>query len=92
MQQLRLVSAHWAQGYQEKTVNFEHIKASFLQLSDDVHEVVLELNSHKFLINFKAGLKKLERFEILAVKWFVEVGMKVVHFLRKLVTSLYFEH
>lgn len=89
MQQLRLV---WQSSYEHKTVNFEHIKASFVEVAENLHEVVLELNSHKFLINFKAWLKKLEQFEIVAVKWFVDLGMKIVHFLRRLVTSLYFEY
>lgn len=65
MQQLRLVSHT---GYAEKTVNFEHIKASFQEVAGNIHEVVLELNSHKFLISFKAGMKKIEHFEIIAVK------------------------
>ncbi len=52
MQQLRLVSQHVP--YAQKQVTFEHIKADFQQVADHAHEVVLELNSHKFLISFKA--------------------------------------
>lgn len=57
-----------------------------------LHEVVLEINSHKFLIAIKIGMKKLEEFEILAVKGFVEIGMKVVRLLRRIVSVLYFEY
>ena len=89
MQQLRLVSNHYVE---QKEVTFEHIKAYFQKVNESLHEVVLEINSHKFLINFKAGLKKLEQFEIIAVKGFVEMGMKIVHVLKRLVTALYFEH
>lgn len=89
MQQLRLVSDHYGE---HKEVMFEHIKASFQKMTESLHEVVLEINSHKFLINFKVGLKKLEQFEIIAVKGFIDMGMKIIHFLKRLVTSLYFEY
>lgn len=70
----------------------EHVKAWFRKMTDTFHEVVLEINSNKFLITMKAGLSKLEQFEIIAVKGFVEVGMKVVNLLRRIVTALYFEY
>ena len=70
----------------------EHVKAWFRKMADTVHEVILEINSNKFLITMKAGLQKLEQFEIIAVKGFVEVGMKVVNLLRRIVTALYFEY
>jgi len=37
-------------------------------------------------------MQKLEQFEIIAVKGFVEIGMKVVNLLRRIVTVLYFEY
>lgn len=75
-----------------KKVSFENIKARFLDLGEKVHEVILEINSHKFLIKIKIGLKKLEHFEIIAVKWFVDIGIKILQFLKRLVTVLYFEY
>ncbi|USN54529.1 MAG: hypothetical protein H6765_08500 [Candidatus Peribacteria bacterium] len=89
MQQLRLVPDHVVPN---KVVSLEQVSATFRKMSETVHEVVLEINSHKFLINIKTGLQKLERFEIIAVKGFVEIGMKIVRFLKRLVTSLYFEY
>lgn len=75
-----------------KYVDLEHIRATFNQISKKTHEVVVEINSNKFLISIKAGLSKLESFEIVAVKWFIHVCVKTIQFLRKLVSSLYFEH
>lgn len=89
MQQLRLV---WSDAIVYKTMHTQHVKAWFKKVADWVQEVVLEINSNKFLITIKAGLLKLEQFEIIAVKGFVEVGMKVVNLLRRIVTALYFEY
>ena len=90
MQQLRLVSD--SNVSVEKSLTLQHIKAQFKKISQTLHDVVLEINSHKFLISIKTGLKKLEEFEIVAVKGFIEVGMKVVRLLRKIVSVLYFEY
>jgi hypothetical protein len=89
MQQLRLLSND-AVIY--KSMQSEHIKARFKKVGDRVHEVVLEINSNKFLIQIQAGFQKLEHFEIIAVKGFIEIGVKVVNLLRRIVSSLYFEH
>lgn len=89
MQQLRLMPVD---AYKSRTITFDHVRAHFTALTESVHEVILEVNSHKFLIRIKAGLKKLEQFEIVAVKGFVEVGMKIVNILKRIVSALYFEH
>lgn len=51
----------------------DHIKASFNKINESAHEVVLEINSQKFLINIKAGLQKIEHFEVIAVKGMIEL-------------------
>lgn len=89
MQQLRLVTHA---DYSRRTLQMDQIKATFTKIAHAVHEVVLEINSQKFLIQIKAGLKSLEHFEIIAVKWFVELGMKIVRFLKNIVTKLYFDY
>lgn len=89
MQQLRLFSQTQPV---IRTHDFEYIKATFTAISDSVHEVVLEINSNKFLISLKAGLQKLEQFEVIAVKGFVELGMKIIRLLKRIVSALYFEH
>ena len=91
MQQLKLLSQS-TPSISVKHLDVDQIKATFTKVTDKAHEVMLEINSHKFLINIRAGLKKLEQFEVVAVKGFVELGMKVVAFLKRLVTVLYFEY
>lgn len=51
-----------------KSVSLHHIKAFFVEVAERMHDVVLEINSQKFLVRVKVGLKKLEHFEILAIK------------------------
>lgn len=89
MQQLRLLPDN---NITNKIVNLDQVHATFNKVTEKVHEVLLEVNSHKFFISIKTGLQKLEKFEIIAVKGFVELGMKVVRFLKRLVTTLYFEY
>lgn len=66
MQQLRLVQE--PEMSVQKSLTLQHIRAEFKKVSTTMHEVLLEINSHKFLIAIKTGIKKLEEFEIVAVK------------------------
>lgn len=90
MQQLRLVYPQKANF--EKAVSYSHIKAEFMRLRDWMHEVILKINSHKFFLMVKTWIKKLEHFEVLAVQGCVELGMKMVRLLKRIVTTLYFEY
>ncbi|MEY3198019.1 MAG: hypothetical protein RL023_955 [Candidatus Parcubacteria bacterium] len=78
-------------GY-DKVIQLDHIKASFAQIEAGVQEVVLEINSNKFLIRMQAGIQSLLHFEVLAVKGFVELSMRLTRFLKRLVSVLYFEY
>ncbi len=89
MQQLRLVTNV---DFSSRTLQMDQVKATFTKVANAVHEVVLEINSHKFFIQIKAGFKSLEHFEIIAVKGFIELGMKIVKLLKNIVTKLYFEY
>jgi len=90
MQQLRLVNP--SKLTFEKRVSYSHISAEFKKLKNAFHEVVLEVNSHKFIVNMKAGLKKIEQFEVIAVQGCIELWVKVIRLLKRIVTTLYFEY
>ncbi len=78
----------------QRSLQDQQVQASFTTLTslgEKMHDVVLEVNSQKFLIRIKAGLQKLEKFEVLAVRWFVELWVKVLNTLRRIVTVLYFQ-
>lgn len=52
----------------DKIVQLDHIKATFANIEAGMQEVVLEINSNKFLIRMQAGMQSLSHFEVLAVK------------------------
>ena len=76
----------------DKVVSLDHITASFSGISEGVQDVLLEINSNKFLIRMQAGLEALSSFELIAVQWCVEIGVKFMRFLKRLVSVLYFEY
>ena len=75
-----------------KTVNIESIAAAFRRVWDSTYEVILEINSNKFLILFQTTMNKIEQFEVLAVKWFVSVSKNILKTLKRIVYKLYFEY
>lgn len=87
MQQLRLFEGCIGS---TKKICFDNIKATFVNL-EGIQELLLEINSNKFLINFKTSMNRIEEMEIVAVKWFVELSLWVLRTIKKIVTKLYFE-
>lgn len=71
-----------------RTITMDNIKAVFTNIRENVYEVVLEISSHKFVISLENIFEKIEKFEILAVKWFMEITRKSVQTLKKLVEYL----
>ena len=73
-----------------REVVWNSIKASFTQVQQTNYEVLLEVSSNKFLVNMvtdAAGV--IQWFEIVAVKWFMELSKKVVEVVRKVVSVLW---
>ena len=55
----------------KKTVNKCRVRASFTQIFADEYEVVLNVNSQKFLLRFTDDSGSIWDFEILSAKGFV---------------------
>ena len=89
MQQIKLFSI--GEEVVCKTFAYDNIKAIFNKISDYDYEVLLEVNSNKFLIHIKTAMNKIEEFEILAIKGFVEISLSLLKILKKIVYKLYFE-
>jgi hypothetical protein len=89
MQQVRLFSEECK--LVKKSFVYKNIKAAFNKIKDNDYEVFLEVNSNKFLIHIKTAMNKIEEFEILAVKGFVEVSLSLLKILKSIVYKLYFE-
>ena len=66
------------------------IKASFTEIQQSNYEVLLEVSSNKFLVNMVTDAAwVIQWFEIVAVKWFMELSRKVIDVVKKLVAHLW---
>lgn len=72
----------------QRNVYFDSVKATFSNIKDNVYDVILEINSHKFLISIENLFDEIQKFEIIAVKWFIEITNKFVSMLKVLVQQL----
>lgn len=72
----------------QRNVYFDSVKATFSNIKDNVYDVILEINSHKFLISIENLFDEIQKFEIIAVKWFIEITNKFVSMLKVLVQHL----
>jgi len=74
-----------------KTIDLEGIKAQFIEIVDGVYDVILEINSQKFLIKLENYWCDIENFEIIATKWFItDLTSSLVFVLKSLVEHLQF--
>jgi hypothetical protein len=76
----------------DKNIIIDNIKANFVKIGEDMYDVLLEINSNKFLLRIEATMSKLESFEIIAVKGFVDLTLNVYKILKRIITKLYFEY
>jgi len=74
-----------------RTIDLEGIKAQFIEIVDGVYDVILEINSQKFLIKLENFWGDIENFEIIATKWFVtDLTSSLIFALKSLVEHLQF--
>lgn len=71
-----------------KYITVEGISASVLQQSESDYEILLEVNSNKMLISMQGALDMIEKFEIIAVKGFIELTTSFIQTIKKLVQHL----
>ncbi len=73
-----------------KDVTRNSVKASFLEIQQSNYEVLLEVSSNKFLVNMVTDVTwAIQWFEIVAVKWFMELSKKVIEVVKKVVSHLW---
>lgn len=71
-----------------RTINEDNIKAIFEKNEDDSYDVILEINSNKFLINMTRSWNIIEQLEILAIKGFIDFSNKLILTIKKLIEYL----
>ncbi|MCK9466840.1 MAG: hypothetical protein M0P94_00780 [Candidatus Absconditabacterales bacterium] len=72
-----------------KSIDLEGVRAEFTELVEGNYDVVLEINSQKFLIRLVNDGDSIQNFEIVASKGFVnDLTNSLIFALRSLVASL----
>lgn len=73
----------------KKDVSWNSVKASFTEIQQNTYEVLLEVSSNKFLVNMVTDTAwVILWFEIVAVKWFMELTKKIIEVVKKVVSHL----
>lgn len=75
-----------------REIKFESITAGFIVISEWVYDVLLNINSNKFLIRLETSMNKIEKFEIIAVKWFIDISVSIIKTIKKIIYKLYFDY
>ena len=73
----------------QQTVCLDNIRAMFVKTVDDFYDVILEVNSQKIFVRVSRVFDQIVDFEILAVKWFLEVSRRIVELIKSLVDHLF---
>lgn len=74
----------------KRDVVWNSVRASFTQVHDSSYEVLLEVSSNKFLVNMVTDAAwVIQWFEIVAVKWFMELSKKVIQVVKSVVAHLW---
>lgn len=74
---------------QQRTVYLKNIKATFCCTENSFYDIVLEINSNKFFLSVQQIANQIQEFQIVCVKWFIELSNKLIFLLRQLVSHLF---
>ena len=73
----------------KKDVIRNSVKASFTEINQSNYEVLLEVSSNKFLVNMITDTAwAIQWFEIIAVKWFMELSKRVIEVVKNIISHL----
>ena len=73
----------------ERSVVWDSVKACFTEKWQSNYEVLLEVSSNKFLVNMVTDAAwVIQWFEVVAVKWFMELSKKVIEVVKKVISHM----
>lgn len=74
-----------------KSICVDWMSAIFTKLSGEgEYDVVLEVSSQKFLVNFSEVWDKIDSFQIIAYKWFLELSNKIIQTIKNLLEFFWY--
>jgi hypothetical protein len=73
-----------------REVTWDSVKAIFTEIQQSNYEVLLEISSNKFLVNMTTDSTwTISWFEIIAIKWFMELSKKIIDIIKKIICHLW---
>jgi len=72
----------------QRKICLDNVRAVFTENVDGSYDVILEINSNKFLIAIQNVANQIESLEIIATKGFVELSNKIILMIKKLIEYL----
>jgi len=72
----------------QRKISLDNVRAVFTENNDGSYDVILEINSNKFLIAIQNVANQIESLEFIATKGFVEINNKIILVIKKLIEHL----
>ena len=72
----------------QQKICLDNVSALFTENMDGSYDVILEINSNKFLVAIQNVANQIESLEIIATKWFVEISNKIILMIKRLIEYL----
>lgn len=72
----------------QRTSYLGDIKATFTPSGENQFDIVLEINSNKFMITMQNISDRIEEFQIIAMKGFIELSNSIILMIKRLVEHL----
>ncbi|MFA7298284.1 MAG: hypothetical protein WC010_01430 [Candidatus Absconditabacterales bacterium] len=72
----------------QRKICLDNVRAVFTENTDGSYDVILEINSNKFLIVINHIANQIDSLEIIATKGFVEISNKIILMIKKLIEHL----
>ena len=72
----------------QRKICLDNVNALFTENVDGSYEVVLEINSNRFLIAVNNIANQIESLEIIATKGFIEISNKIILMIKRLIEYL----
>lgn len=72
----------------QKRACLDNVRAVFTENSDGSYDVVLEINSNKFLIAMHNIANQIDSLELISTKGFMEISNKIILMIKKLIEHL----
>ena len=72
----------------QKRACLDNVRAVFTENTDGSYDVVLEINSNKFLVVMHNIANQIDSLEVISTKGFMEISNKIILMIKRLIEHL----